>query len=65
MIKTIEELRAISSQKKASVEFRHPGSKEKDSYERHGLRRYRMYVIWQCEDCGETGRGNPGKRPEG
>ena len=37
MIKTIEELRAISSQKKASVEFRHPGSKEKDSYERHVL----------------------------
>lgn len=37
MIKTIDELRAISSQHKASVEFRHPGSQVNDGYKRHVL----------------------------
>jgi NADP-reducing hydrogenase subunit HndC len=37
MIKTIDELRAIKSQNKASVEFRHPGSTTGDSYKRHVL----------------------------
>lgn len=37
MIKTIDELRAISSQKQASVDFRHPGSTASDGYKRHVL----------------------------